>query len=77
MRKMKTMLGLTIPVFLGLALTSLQSQAAFAAKQTCVQKAAACERRCAGRYPNFENCIHRTCDKQYGSCNNGTTLAPR
>jgi hypothetical protein len=41
---------------------------AVAKKMTCEQKAAACERRCAGRGGDWMACINRTCDKQYGTC---------
>ncbi|MBI5318034.1 hypothetical protein [Bradyrhizobium sp.] len=43
---------------------------AAAAKMTCLQKAQACERRCAAQYKDYPTCIHRTCDKQYGRCGN-------
>ena len=47
------------------------------ADPTCTRKANECARRCAANNTDWFACINRTCDKQYGSCNNGTTLAPR
>ncbi len=46
---------------------------AAAKKMTCVQKAQACERRCAARNSesNWMNCVYRTCGKQYGTCGQG------
>jgi hypothetical protein len=41
---------------------------AAAARQTCLQKAQACERRCAARYEHYTACIYRTCNTQYGTC---------
>jgi hypothetical protein len=41
---------------------------AVAARQTCLQKAQACERRCAARYEHYTACIYRTCNTQYGTC---------
>ena len=46
------------------------TDASAAAKMSCLQKAQACERRCAKQYKDYPTCIHRTCDKQYGRCGN-------
>lgn len=51
------------------SLTLLSSAApADAKKMTCQAKAQACERRCAANYSNWNDCVYRTCTKQYGSC---------
>jgi hypothetical protein len=41
---------------------------AAARKMTCLQKAQACESRCARAYRDYLPCIYRTCGKQYGTC---------
>jgi hypothetical protein len=43
---------------------------ASAKKMTCLQKAQACERRCAKSYSDWNNCVVRTCNVQYGTCGN-------
>lgn len=42
-----------------------------AARATCEQKAAACERRCARAYKDYTPCIYRTCVHQHGICGKG------
>ena len=68
MRKL-TLSAVALAGLASLALLSAATPAA-AKKMTCLQKAQACERRCAARYQDYVPCIHRTCDKQYGTCGN-------
>jgi hypothetical protein len=36
--------------------------------KTCVQKYRDCNARCAGRSYEWQNCIYRTCNRQYDNC---------
>jgi hypothetical protein len=56
---------------LGVAALLHATGPAAAARQTCEQKAAACESRCAKAYKDYTPCIYRTCAKQYGTCGKG------